>query len=315
MTTRADQHAHTSPFPRTQLSKHGLTPSVPRSFSTLLTPPHSTLQKTPPPLSLHTDLALPAPTPLVSRIQAYAKQHLPTPTLNHSLRVYKLGLAIQQAHFPTWVFCRETWLFCCLLHDIGTVPGNLRGTALSFEFWGAVEALRVVSGEGSGWHGVAHGADGARADGSNMGTARSAGVEGAVEEITGSALGSEPPVDSDTTGEDAQEDKVERRLQAESVAEAVWRHQDVGEEGTITAVGACLQFATILDNLSNHSDLIHPDTLREIQENHPRLGWSKCFAATIREENGTKPWAHTTALGEDQFPDGVLGSEFAKKYE
>lgn len=33
--------------------------------------------------------------------------------------------------------------------------------------------------------------------------------------------------------------------QAENVAEAIIRHQDLGDEGTITRVGALLQIATI----------------------------------------------------------------------
>ena len=33
--------------------------------------------------------------------------------------------------------------------------------------------------------------------------------------------------------------------QAESVAEAVIRHQDLGETGTLTAIGALIQLATI----------------------------------------------------------------------
>lgn len=47
----------------------------------------------------------------------------------------------------------------------------------------------------------------------------------------------------------------------------------------------------------------------------PRLGWSKCFQKTIRKENSLKPWAHTTALGPDAFPDGVRDNPLMKQFE
>jgi cyanamide hydratase len=37
--------------------------------------------------------------------------------------------------------------------------------------------------------------------------------------------------------------------QAESVAEAVMRHQDLGETGTLTSIGALIQLATIFGEL------------------------------------------------------------------
>lgn len=70
-----------------------------------------------------------------------------------------------------------------------------------------------------------------------------------------------------------------------------------------------------LDNIGGNSDLVHEETIKNVVDEYPRLGWSKCFAATIREENGLKPWAHTTALGEDDFPNGVLGNKLMEPYE
>lgn len=69
------------------------------------------------------------------------------------------------------------------------------------------------------------------------------------------------------------------------------------------------------DNMGIHSELIHPSLLDDVIKHHPRQHWSTCFAETIRRENSLKPWAHTTHLGEEEFPDGVLGNVLVAKYE
>ncbi|KAL8797256.1 MAG: hypothetical protein Q9182_007221 [Xanthomendoza sp. 2 TL-2023] len=103
--------------------------------------------------------------------------------------------------------------------------------------------------------------------------------------------------------------------QAESIAEAVIRHQDIGETGNITTIGQLLQLATIFDNMGGHKELVHADTIADVTKCYPRNKWSSCFAATIRKENRLKPWAHTTALGEDDFPNGVQNNELMEPYE
>ncbi|KAI9756253.1 MAG: H(+)-transporting V1 sector ATPase subunit H [Chaenotheca gracillima] len=103
--------------------------------------------------------------------------------------------------------------------------------------------------------------------------------------------------------------------QAESVAEAIIRHQDIGETGKITTIGQIIQLATIFDNMGGHAALVHHDTIVDVVKHYPRNKWSSCFAATIREENGLKPWAHTTALGEEDFPNGVLNNKLMQPFE
>jgi len=103
--------------------------------------------------------------------------------------------------------------------------------------------------------------------------------------------------------------------QAENVAEAVIRHQDLGDEGTITRIGALLQLATIFDNMGGQPQLVHKETIEDVVENYPRKKWSSCFAKTIRKENGLKPWAHTTALGERAFPEGVENNKLMEPYD
>lgn len=53
----------------------------------------------------------------------------------------------------------------------------------------------------------------------------------------------------------------------------------------------------------------------DVNKAFPRKGWSGCFSSTIREENGLKPWAHTTHLGEEDFPEGVKNNELMKPYD
>jgi len=105
------------------------------------------------------------------------------------------------------------------------------------------------------------------------------------------------------------------RPQAESVSEAVIRHQDLGTVGTITTIGALVQLATIFDNMGGNSELVHKGTIEDVVKNYPRLKWSSCFSKTIRKENTLKPWAHTTALGVEDFPNGVANNKLMETYE
>ncbi|KAJ5917432.1 HD domain containing protein [Penicillium verhagenii] len=116
-------------------------------------------------------------------------------------------------------------------------------------------------------------------------------------------------------GSSASSGSAAPREQAESVAEAIIRHQDLCQVGKITAVGQLLQLATIFDNTGSYADLVHPDTIKDVSAHFPRHHWSGCFAATIRRENGLKPWAHTTALGEEDFPAKVLANTLMEPYE
>ncbi|KAF3931027.1 hypothetical protein ABW20_dc0103224 [Dactylellina cionopaga] len=103
--------------------------------------------------------------------------------------------------------------------------------------------------------------------------------------------------------------------QAEAVCEAIIRHQDLGTVGTITFLGQLIQLATIYDNMGGNPDIIHVGTRVDVNKAFPRDGWSKCFSDTIRDENSTKPWAHTTHLGEEEFPSGVLGNKLMEEYD
>ncbi|GAA5925414.1 uncharacterized protein JCM15063_005020 [Sporobolomyces koalae] len=84
--------------------------------------------------------------------------------------------------------------------------------------------------------------------------------------------------------------------QAESVCEAIVRHQDVQDKGQITLVTRLIHLGTLLDNIGAGSDLVHPDTVKSIVEGLPRPGWSGCFAGTVRKEKEYKPYAMVSRI-------------------
>ena len=67
--------------------------------------------------------------------------------------------------------------------------------------------------------------------------------------------------------------------------------------------------------MGEHEALVHKETIEDVTKHFPRNKWSSCFAATIYRENGLKPWAHTTALGEEAFPEGVLNNQLMAPYD
>jgi cyanamide hydratase len=69
------------------------------------------------------------------------------------------------------------------------------------------------------------------------------------------------------------------------------------------------------DNMGFRSELVHPETIVDVTKNYPRRNWSTCFSTKIREENAVKPWAHSQALGFDQFPDSVKNNKLMEPYD
>ncbi|KAH8911140.1 cyanamide hydratase [Coniochaeta sp. PMI_546] len=103
--------------------------------------------------------------------------------------------------------------------------------------------------------------------------------------------------------------------QAEAVAEAIIRHQDLGTVGTLTFLGQLIQLSTLYDNTGGNPEIVHKDTRDDVNREFSRKGWSQCFAEVIGEELGLKPWAHTTHLGKEDFPNAVLQNKLMEEYE
>ncbi len=69
----------------------------------------------------------------------------------------------------------------------------------------------------------------------------------------------------------------------------------------------------MIDNVGLNPEFVHAETIERVTGAFPRLKWSGCFAETIREETGRKPWSHTTVI--ERFAEQVEGNELMGKYE
>jgi cyanamide hydratase len=107
--------------------------------------------------------------------------------------------------------------------------------------------------------------------------------------------------------------------QAEAVAEAIIRHEDMGVDGTITYIGQLIQLATTYDNtgvhphVENFDKLVHDVTRTQINESFPRLKWSNFFSGIIRKEETIKPWCHSTHLV--NFDKEIEANTLMKQWE
>ncbi|KAL2267236.1 hypothetical protein VTJ83DRAFT_4513 [Remersonia thermophila] len=224
------------------------------------------------------DIHFPSDDPLVARVQAWVKEQLPWQTYHHSMRVYYFASAILRQQFPTSTVSASTLALASLLHDIGTAPAFLTATRLSFDFYGGILALDLLSSGPSS------------SSSSSSSPSRPFPVP---------ALGPAP------------------QAQAEAVCEAILRHQDVGGPGTVTLLGQALQLATLHDNAGGRPYLVHAATRDDVHGAFARGGWGGCFARTVRAEVGAKPWAHSTHLGgaADVLANAVEGNVLMAGYE
>jgi cyanamide hydratase len=107
--------------------------------------------------------------------------------------------------------------------------------------------------------------------------------------------------------------------QAEAVAEAIIRHEDMGVDGTITYIGQLIQLATTYDNTTIHphvkdfQSMVHDTTRAQIAEAYPRLKWSNFFSTIIRKEESIKPWCHSTHLVD--FANEIEDNSLMKQFE
>ncbi|GHJ87521.1 hypothetical protein NliqN6_3923 [Naganishia liquefaciens] len=103
--------------------------------------------------------------------------------------------------------------------------------------------------------------------------------------------------------QNGQEDAVATKDQAESVAEAIIRHQDVQPIGNITLLTGLIHLGTLLDNIGAGSHLIHPETVANVVTEYPRKGWSGCFRNTVSTEKKLKPYAMVSRI--DGFEEKI----------
>lgn len=89
---------------------------------------------------------------------------------------------------------------------------------------------------------------------------------------------------------------VANREQAESIAEAIIRHQDVQDKGNISLLTRLIHMGTLLDNIGAGKEMVHPETIRAVNETYDRMGWSGCFRDTVVKEKEIKPWAMVSRI-------------------
>jgi cyanamide hydratase len=101
--------------------------------------------------------------------------------------------------------------------------------------------------------------------------------------------------------------------QAESVMEAILRHQDIQDKGNVTLMTQLIQLATILDNVGGNAELVAQDTIEDVVAEWPRTGWSGCFRAVVEREKAIKPWAMVSRI--ERFEDMIMDNQTMKEWE
>ncbi|CCX30073.1 hypothetical protein FPQ18DRAFT_344280 [Pyronema domesticum] len=120
--------------------------------------------------------------------------------------------------------------------------------------------------------------------------------------------------------EHAKEHGGDHQLLADSVCEAIIRHQDNffgvdgGDGGKLSALTALSHITTLLDNTGDWSHLVHQKTYEGIVAKWPREGWSEHFRCRLAAEGKNKPWCHTTFIGVEEFRENI-GKNHLNKYE
>ncbi|THH19173.1 hypothetical protein EW146_g1952 [Bondarzewia mesenterica] len=112
--------------------------------------------------------------------------------------------------------------------------------------------------------------------------------------------------------------------QADSVCDAIVRHQDIFVKGgNITMIGQMLQLATLLDNVGIRANLIHPKLIETTTSAFPRKGWSEHFGRVIDKELSLKPWCHSSTFEVPNWKPGqpsqsatdVRGNEVMRPFD
>jgi len=86
----------------------------------------------------------------------HARDSLDDVMFNHSNRVYYIGMAMAQQHFPDWRVDTECFYLTSLFHDLGVGHNRQTSTRLSFEFDGAIQARDFILRQAHIDNGVTH---------------------------------------------------------------------------------------------------------------------------------------------------------------
>ncbi|KAG0287706.1 hypothetical protein BGZ98_004530 [Dissophora globulifera] len=89
---------------------------------------------------------------------------------------------------------------------------------------------------------------------------------------------------------------IAEKDQAESIAEAIIRHQDIQPNGRITLLTRLIHWGTLLDNIGAGGELVDERTIEVVCEEYSRKGWCGCFKGSVKEEKRLKPYAMVSRL-------------------
>lgn len=118
--------------------------------------------------------------------------------------------------------------------------------------------------------------------------------------------------DSTKTGQTARDEASEAtKEQAESVCEAIIRHQDVQDKGSITLLTRLIHLGTLLDNIGTGGELVNEETIRNVNEAYDRNGWSGCFKGVVMREKREKPYAMVSRI--ESFEKAIMGNNVTAK--
>jgi cyanamide hydratase len=91
-------------------------------------------------------------------------------------------------------------------------------------------------------------------------------------------------------------DGIAPREQAESIVEAIIRHQDVQDKGMVSLMTRLIHWGTLLDNIGAVKQYVHPQTIENVVKEYPRPGWSGCFKRTVEKEKKLKPYTMVSRI-------------------
>jgi cyanamide hydratase len=98
-------------------------------------------------------------------------------------------------------------------------------------------------------------------------------------------------------GEKVDDTAVATVDQMESIVEAIIRHQDVQEKGSISTLTRLIHLGTLMDNIGKGKEMVHPDTIAALNNEYAkREGWSNCFRDTVVLEKQLKPYAMVSRI-------------------
>lgn len=236
-------------------------------------------------------------TPLARRIRAYVARKLPEQTYNHSLRVFAYGCIIAERYFPqfglrysssTGTHAKED--------DEHALAQALRETwfvtAMLHDIGTIPEHIKSTRLSYEFWAGL-HARD--------------------------ILLNPESTLDSAAANADADAgpEAVATVDQMESIVEAIIRHQDVQDAGSISTLTRLIHIGTLMDNIGQGKELVHPETIAALNSAAyaKRDGWSSCFRDTVVLEKKLKPWAMVSRI--DGFEQAIEehGSTTMKEWD